>query len=51
MSEQLFLLVAHPGGALALLGYRLLIYGGCVISAFVYLAGIRLPGELMEPPS
>jgi uncharacterized protein (TIRG00374 family) len=45
VSEQLFLLVAHPGGALALMGFRMLMYAGALISAVLYLINIRQIGD------
>src|SRR5581483_9945468 len=36
VSQQLFKLVAHPGGALAMMGFRVLMYGAGMISAGVY---------------
>jgi glycosyltransferase 2 family protein len=36
VSQQLFRLVAHPGGALAMMGFRVLMYGVGIISACVY---------------
>ena len=39
VSEQLFKLVAHPAGALAMMGFRVLMYGGGVVSV------VGLPGE------
>ena len=41
VSEQLFMLVAHPGGALVLIGFHVLMYGGAVISAAVYALNVR----------
>lgn len=40
-SEQLFELVHHPDGAVAMLGYRVLMYAGGIVSACVYLANLR----------
>ncbi|HWE35771.1 MAG TPA: lysylphosphatidylglycerol synthase transmembrane domain-containing protein [Isosphaeraceae bacterium] len=40
-SEQLFKLVRHPDGAVAMLGYRVLMYAGGLVSACVYLANLR----------
>jgi uncharacterized protein (TIRG00374 family) len=58
IGAQLFRLVNHPGGAVAMMGYRVLMYAGGLVSATVYLASIREvralsqaqppPGE--EPP-
>lgn len=41
VSQELFKLVAHPGGALAMMGFRVLMYGGGVVCAGVYLANLR----------
>ena len=41
VSQQLFKLVNHPGGALAMMGFRVLMYGGGLVSAGVYLANLR----------
>jgi glycosyltransferase 2 family protein len=41
ISDQLFRLVNHPSGAVAMMGYRVLMYAGGVVSAFVYLANLR----------
>ncbi len=41
VSEQLFMLVAHPGGALVLIGFRVLMYGGALISAAVYALNVH----------
>jgi uncharacterized membrane protein YbhN (UPF0104 family) len=38
VSDQLFKLVAHPGGALAMMGFRVLMYAGALISVGFYLA-------------
>jgi uncharacterized membrane protein YbhN (UPF0104 family) len=40
VSEQLFRMVAHPGGALAMMGFRVLLYGGGLLSVCVYLANL-----------
>lgn len=48
VSDQLFRLVNHPGGAVAMMGYRVLMYAGGVISACVYLANIRQVRTLTE---
>ena len=40
-SEQLFGLVAHPGGALAMMAFRILMYAGALVGACVYLANLR----------
>ncbi|WP_250847124.1 lysylphosphatidylglycerol synthase transmembrane domain-containing protein [Aquisphaera insulae] len=41
VSDQIGNLVDHPGGALAMLGFRVLMYACGLISACVYLANIR----------
>jgi hypothetical protein len=41
ISDQLFGLVAHPSGALAMMGFRVLMYAGGLVSACVYVANIR----------
>jgi glycosyltransferase 2 family protein len=41
VSDQLFKLVNHPDGALAMMGFRVLMYGGGLVSACFYLANIR----------
>jgi glycosyltransferase 2 family protein len=37
VGQQLFKLVGHPSGALAMMGFRVLMYGGAGIGACVYL--------------
>jgi glycosyltransferase 2 family protein len=41
VSQQLFEMVKHPGGALAMMGFRVLMYGGGILCAGVYLANLR----------
>jgi uncharacterized protein (TIRG00374 family) len=41
VSQQLFEMVRHPGGALAMMGFRVLMYGGGIVCATVYLANLR----------
>ena len=48
VSEQLFKLVGHPGGALAMMGFRVLMYAGGLVSACVYLANLRQVRGLTE---
>ena len=48
VSQQLFKLAAHPGGALAMMGFRVLMYTGGMISACVYFAQIRQVRSLTE---
>ncbi len=49
VSEQLFRLVGHPGSALALMGVRILMYGGGLISVGFYLANLRQVRDLTRP--
>ena len=48
VSSQLFDLVNHPGGALAMMGFRVLMYGGGLVGAGVYLANLRQVRSLTE---
>jgi uncharacterized protein (TIRG00374 family) len=41
VSAELFKLVAHPGGAVAMMGFRVLMYGGGLICALVYLFNLK----------
>jgi uncharacterized protein (TIRG00374 family) len=41
VGQELFKLVNHPGGALAMIGFRVLMYGGGLVCAGVYLANLR----------
>jgi hypothetical protein len=41
VSEQLFRLVAHPGGALTMMAFRVLWYGGGLLAACVYLGNVK----------
>ena len=41
VSQELFKLVAHPGGALAMMGFRVLMYGSGLVCAGVYLANLQ----------
>jgi len=41
VGQELFKLVAHPGGALAMMGFRVLMYGGGLVCAGVYLANLH----------
>lgn len=45
VSGQLFELVAHPGGAVAMMGFRLVMYAGALVSVVVYLANL---GQVRE---
>lgn len=40
-SLKLFELVGHPGGAIAMMGFRVVMYAGGAVSALVYLANMR----------
>ena len=48
VSAQLFGMVSHPGGAIAMMGFRVLMYGGGIVSLLVYLANIRQVRALTE---
>lgn len=48
ISGQLFELVHHPDGAIAMMGFRVLMYAGGAVSALVYLANIRQVRALTE---
>jgi glycosyltransferase 2 family protein len=50
VSDQLFRLVGHPGGAVAMMGYRLLMYAGGLLSAVVYAANARQVRSLRDDP-
>jgi hypothetical protein len=41
VADQLFKLVQHPSGFLAMMGFRVLMYGGALIGAFVYVAKLN----------
>lgn len=41
VADQLFKLVSHPSGALAMMGFRVLMYAGALIGAVVYLAKLK----------
>jgi uncharacterized membrane protein YbhN (UPF0104 family) len=41
IGEQLFNLVGHPSGSLAMMGFRVLMYGGGLVGACVYLAKLK----------
>jgi glycosyltransferase 2 family protein len=52
VSDQLFQFVHHPQGALAMMAYRVLMYGGGLVCAGVYVANlrqVRTPAGLAEP--
>ena len=46
ISGQLYQLVRFDGGAVAMMGYRVIMYAGGLIGAFVYLANIRQVRDL-----
>jgi len=48
VSDQLFKLVNYPGGAVAMMGFRVLMYAGGVVSAIVYLINIQQVRSLAE---
>lgn len=41
VSAQLFKLVSHPHGDLAMIGFRMLMYAGALVSVVVYLTNLR----------
>jgi hypothetical protein len=41
VSDQLFKLVGHPSGALAMMGFRVLMYGSAVIGIAVYVVKLK----------
>ncbi len=41
VADQLFKLVNHPSGFLAMIGFRVLMYGGALVGAIVYLAKLK----------
>ncbi len=47
-SEKLFELVSFPGGAVAMMGFRVLMYASGLVSALVYLANARQVRSLRE---
>ena len=47
-SERLFELVGFPGGAVAMMGFRVLMYAGGLVSVLVYLANMRQVRDLRE---
>jgi uncharacterized membrane protein YbhN (UPF0104 family) len=47
-SEQLFKLVHHPSGAVAMMGFRLMMYGGGLVSVIVYLFNLSQVRQLAE---
>jgi glycosyltransferase 2 family protein len=51
VSSELFKLVGHPGGAVAMMGYRVLMYAGGLLSAIVYAANARQVRKLASAPN
>lgn len=41
VADQLFKLVQHPSGFLSMMGFRVIMYGGALIGAIVYLAKLK----------
>ncbi len=50
-SEQLLGLVGHPSGAVAMMGFRVLMYAGGLVSVCVYLANVRQVRDLNAEPT
>lgn len=48
VSAQLFGMVKHPGGALAMMAFRILMYAGALVSVGVYLGNLRQVRSLTE---
>ena len=48
VGQQLFKLVRHPSGAVAMMGFRVLMYGGAAIGACVYFWKLKEVRELTE---
>lgn len=46
VSDSLFQRVGHPGGAVAMMAYRVAMYAGGLVSLLVYLANLRAVREL-----
>ena len=51
ISGQLFQMVHHADGAIAMMAFRILMYGSGVVSAFVYLANLRQVRTLKDSAS
>jgi hypothetical protein len=51
MSDLLFGLVRHPGGAVAMMGYRVLMYAAGLVSLIIYLANAQQVRELTKAPA
>lgn len=47
-SSELFKLVAHPNGAVGMMGFRVVMYAGGLLSALVYLANLRQVRTLQQ---
>jgi len=47
-SQQLFDMVRHPKGAVAMMGFRILMYAGGLVSALVYLVNLNQVRTLKE---
>jgi uncharacterized membrane protein YbhN (UPF0104 family) len=41
VADQLFTLVSHPSGFLAMMGFRVVMYAGALVGAIVYLAKLK----------
>ncbi len=41
VGDQLFKMVGHPSGSLAMMGFRVLMYGSGLVGACVYLAKLK----------
>jgi glycosyltransferase 2 family protein len=48
VGSELFTLIKHSGGALAMMAFRVLMYGGGLVSALVYLTRIKQVRELTD---
>lgn len=48
VSDFLFVQVGHPGGAVAMMGYRVLMYAGGLLGVVVYLANLRQVRSLRD---
>lgn len=46
VSDKLFGLVGHPSGAVAMMAFRVVTYGGGLVSVLIYLANLRQVREL-----
>ena len=50
VSDQLFRLVRHPDGAVAMLGFRVIMYAAGLVSACVYLLNLRQVRSIRHTP-